>query len=130
MGIALPFSLLIHVATSKTFFYAIGVVEVIFLLICAVNISVERRRLASMHTIRETMDKINTTDDVTAEIPEKTVQKGIVEEPTSEKPEEDINTWLDNLLKQADIEQPKEESKEEKPRELKTGWVDFNVNDD
>jgi hypothetical protein len=129
MGIALPLSLLIHVAENKTFFYAIGIAEVILLLLCAVNISVERRKLASMHTIRETMQKINIADDVTPPAPEKTVQKGFSEEPAAEKPEE-FNTWLDNLLEQADIKQPEEDPKEEKPRELKTGWVDFNINDD
>ncbi|GHU52062.1 hypothetical protein FACS1894132_00870 [Clostridia bacterium] len=124
MAIAIPFSLLIYVANNKPFFYAIGIIEVVFLLACAVNLSIERKKFEAMHTIRETMEVIN-SDENTATKPE-FEPSGLVEVPRFDKTDSVGTGWLDAMAKE---NAPPLEEQEEKPKQLKTGWVDTNFKD-
>ncbi|MDR0918063.1 MAG: hypothetical protein LBM93_02260 [Oscillospiraceae bacterium] len=126
MAFAIPLSLLVYIAENKVFFYAIGITELVLLIVCAVNISVERKKLDAMHTIRETMrgmdgesvDKTKETDEIEP--------GGLVEISDFSKNEDVSEGWLDTLAKNT---APQDDKTEEKPKQLRTGWVDMDFKD-
>lgn len=119
LGIAIPFSMIIYLAHNKTFFYAIGFIELAALIACMITVKSERKKMQAMHTIAETMHDIN--DDEVEEVSKSTESSFYEIADADADKTETGEGWLDI---QARNSAPADDKKENKPRELKTGWVD------